>query len=658
MAGDEGVGKSSSADGQPPGTGAPVFISYASQDADTANAICRSLESQGIPCWIAPRDVKPGAQYADAIVRAISDAKAVVLVMSASGVASAHVGREVERAASKHKQIIAFKIDAAPLSAALEYFLSQSQWIDVPGLGLKPALVKLAEAVGSASASPAIPTASLPVSHVRTAKRVAIAAIILVGLSAALIAGYRFWPGSRGGSQQPAAIADKSIAVLPFTDMSQKKDQEYFGDGMAEEVINLLVRIPGLKVIGRTSSFQFKAKPDDLRKIGSTLGVAYIVEGSVRRSADHIRVTAQLVDARDGAQHWSESYDRDVNDVLKVQSEIATGLVRALQLEVNASAHFEQQALRNSEAYDSYLRGLHAWNRFDESGFEEAAVDFRHALDVDPSFALAAEELARTLLMQAIWGFVPPQKGYDQARAEAEATLRLNPNSALAHAVLGSVHTAYDFDWPAAEHELNVARALAPTNPHVLIFAADECIAVGRWNEAVRLMDAASAADPLHAGIYEDSGAAYLRLGRLAEAENAARRVLEITPTYAGGHFNLAVILLIEGKKEAAVAELQKETVPAAALGGLVFAYQAMHRTREADAALARFEEQYANELPMGVAEAYAMRGQNDQAFKWLDTAFAVKDTNLWLFKGDPLLKNLEGDPRYKAFLKKMNLPE
>jgi Flp pilus assembly protein TadD len=171
-------------------------------------------------------------------------------------------------------------------------------------------------------------------------------------------------------------------------------------------------------------------------------------------------------------------------------------------------------------------------------------------------------------------------------------------------------------------------------------------------------MDAASAADPLHAGIYEDSGAAYLRLGRLAEAENAARRVLEITPTYAGGHFNLAVILLIEGKKEAAVAELQKETVPAAALGGLVFAYQAMHRTREADAALARFEEQYANELPMGVAEAYAMRGQNDQAFKWLDTAFAVKDTNLWLFKGDPLLKNLEGDPRYKAFLKKMNLPE
>src|SRR3984957_17544125 len=178
MAGDKGVENSSEA--QSPGASAPVFISYASQDTDTANQICRSLESQGISCWIAPRDVKPGAEYADAIVRAINDAKAVVLVMSDGAVASAHVGREVERAASKRKPIIAFRIDAAPLSAALEYFLSQSQWIDVPALGLKAALAKLAEAAKSGSACPAVPTASHLVAHKRTGTRVLVAAAILI----------------------------------------------------------------------------------------------------------------------------------------------------------------------------------------------------------------------------------------------------------------------------------------------------------------------------------------------------------------------------------------------------------------------------------------------------------------------------------------------
>jgi TolB-like protein/tetratricopeptide (TPR) repeat protein len=650
--------------------GHDVFVSYASHDAAVANSIVENLEQHGCKCWIAPRDVAPGSQYADEIVGAINGSKVFVLVLSEHAVSSPHVGRELERAASKRRRIIVLRTDAAPLTRSFEYFLSESQWIDVAALGVPASLTKLSQAVRqrlepSSWVSPGLGTdVRNPADRKHkpsylTIKRLVAAAVFVVAAAVVVGVMVRYWPSKQGGPQAPmvAAISDKSIAVLPFVDMSEKKDQEYFGDGMAEEILNLLVRIPGLKVIGRTSSFQFKGKPDDLRNIGSTLGVVYVVEGSVRRSADHIRVTAQLIDARDGAHRWSETYDRSVSDVLVVQSEIATGLVRALQLEVNASAHFEQQALRNGEAYDSYLRGLHAWNRFNESGFEEAAVDFRHALDVDPSFALAAEELARTRLMQAIWGFVPPQTGYDQARAAAEATLQLNPNSALAHAVLGSVHTAYDFDWPAAEREINIAMALAPTNPHVLIFAADECLAVGRWNEAVRLMDAASAADPLHPGIYEDSGAAYLRLGRLTEAEKAARRVLEITPTYAGGHYQLAVILLTEGKNEAALAELQKETVPAATLGGLALVYHAMHRPRDADAALARFEGEHAKDFPMGVAEAYAVRGQNDQAFKWLDTAFALKDTNLWLFKGDPLLKNLEGDPRYQTFLKKMKLP-
>jgi len=244
----EGAEKTSETVAQ--GAAAPVFISYASQDADTANQICRSLESQGTSCWIAPRDVKPGAQYADAIVRAITEAKAVVLVLSGGAVASAHVGREVERAASKRKPIIAYRVDLAPLSAALEYFLSQSQWIDVPALGMKAALVKLAEAVGhrSVSAPQAIETRK----SMRLRKRIVIAAAVVVAVGVLVAAGVRYSLLGHKTATVAATTADKSIAVLPFVDMSEKRDQEYFGDGMAEEILDLLAKVPGLTVIGRT----------------------------------------------------------------------------------------------------------------------------------------------------------------------------------------------------------------------------------------------------------------------------------------------------------------------------------------------------------------------------------------------------------------------
>jgi hypothetical protein len=240
---DERVGKSSETVTQPSGVAAPVLISYASQDTDTADTICRSLESQGIPCWIAPRNVKPGAQYADAIVRAINEAKAVVLVMSTSAVDSAHVAREVERAASKRKPIIPFRVDAAALNPELEYFLSNAQWIDVPALGMPAALAKLAEAVGQGSAAP-----SQAVATGRKAgskKRIGIAAAGVVALGVVVGLSFYLWKSNHGSSVQAplvTAITDKSIAVLPFVDMSEKKDQEYFGDGMAEEIIDLLVK--------------------------------------------------------------------------------------------------------------------------------------------------------------------------------------------------------------------------------------------------------------------------------------------------------------------------------------------------------------------------------------------------------------------------------
>src|SRR5580700_11305590 len=246
MQGESGVGESSEAVSQSPGASAgaasrTVFLSYASPDAEVANQVCQFLESHGVPCWMAPRDVKPGAAYADAIVRAINEASALVLVLSTSTMASEHVSREVERAASKRKPVVAFRVDASQLSAELEYFLSRSQWIDVPALGMPAALARLAEAVGQGSAvGESRPTwgsgpagrASIDhaVGTASVAKRVVVAAAVVIALGVGGVVAVRFWQSKHGDAQAPAvaAISEKSIAVLPFTDMSEKKDQEYF----------------------------------------------------------------------------------------------------------------------------------------------------------------------------------------------------------------------------------------------------------------------------------------------------------------------------------------------------------------------------------------------------------------------------------------------
>jgi TolB-like protein len=312
---------------------------------------------------MAPRDVKPGAQYADAIVRAINDAQAVVLVLSGSAVTSSHVGREVERAASKHKPIIAFRIDAAPLVPALEYFLSESQWIDVPALGMPAALSKLVEAVGQRSAplSQANPLADRR--HGRV-KQSALAAAVVIAIGVGIALGVHYWSLNQRAAQTAAIpISDKSIAVLPFVDLSEKHDQEYFADGMAEEVIDLLANIPGLKVIGRTSSFQFKGKNQDLRAIGAALGVSYVVEGSVRRSGERLRVTAQLISAQDGSHLWSHTYEVPVGDTLKIQDQIASNLARALQVTVGADYQPDRPSFKSAAAYDLYLRGRNGLDR-------------------------------------------------------------------------------------------------------------------------------------------------------------------------------------------------------------------------------------------------------------------------------------------------------
>jgi TolB-like protein len=673
-------------------TGA-VFLSYASQDSDAARRICDALRAASINVWFDQSELRGGDAWDRRIRKQIHDCALFIPIISANSQARLEGYFRLEwKLAVERTHLMSDRVaflvpvvidDTVDAQADVPERFRAVHWMRLPGgvtqLEFVARIKRLLTAeppttagfpTGAASGSSPIPLTTGRPSPLRRALPIAVALLGLVALAYILFE--RLWiskpaaptAASNAASSSGAPSAaftppPHSIAVLPFADMSQNHDQEYFGDGMAEEIVSLLVKVPDLKVIGRTSSFQFKGKADDLRKVGAALGAAYVVEGSVRRSGDHIRVTVQLIDTHDGTHRWSETYDRQASDTLKIQDEIAANVVRALQLEVTSAGFLRGRVLpRNGETYDSYLRGLHALNRFNQPGMNEAVAHFRHALTLDPHFVPAAEQLARTLCDQPAWGFVPPSIGYEQARVAADAALKLAPQSAIAHAVLGCVHVWYDWDWPAALQEVETAMALSPNDPFVLGTAAIQRGAVGQWVESLSLCHAALSTDPLHAGAYQISFWTFIHLGRFAEAERAIRRVLEISPTYTGAHFQLGLILLMEGRSQEALTEMQKEIPLGGRAAGLVLVYHALRRTQEADAELAQLEVEHASDMAMWIAGLHAFRGQKDQAFTWLEKAYAQKDHYLWTIKTDPLLKNLEADPRYKAFLRKMNLLE
>src|ERR1700729_4100019 len=331
-----------------------VFISYAAQDSAIAETACEALEKAGVTCWIAPRDVTPGAFYGDEIVHAIDAARAIVLILSQSAASSPHVLREVERAASKRHAVISLRHDRAPLPAGLQYFLNTSQWLDASSGDTARALPKLVSAVQLAIQAPTVTPTGVPMGHVLapavsalSRKRAALVVASIVSLALVGLAVDRLWLSSHRAAATPAttpamsvpapatgapAIPEKSVAVLPFVDMSEKKDQEYFSDGLSEELIDMLTKVPELRVPARTSSFYFKGKQATVPEIAKALGVADVLEGSVRKSGNTLRITAQLIRVATGYHLWSETYDRKLDDIFKIQDEIAGAVVKALKV--------------------------------------------------------------------------------------------------------------------------------------------------------------------------------------------------------------------------------------------------------------------------------------------------------------------------------------
>ena len=455
---------------------------------------------------------------------------------------------------------------------------------------------------------------------------------------------------------------DTSIAVLPFADMSPGKDQEYFSDGLAEQLIHELAKKPGLKVVGRSSAFQFKGRNEDLRAVGRKLGVANVLEGSVRRDGNHLRITAELIKADDGFQLWSQTYDREISDVFAVQDEISRSATEALQLKLlGSSSQAVPSTVRsaNPEAYQTYLQASYFTGR--GTGKEDLGKALAYsdaAIKLDDKYAPTWALRASVQNMMAQYGLTEVSEGYRKARDDAERAIALDPTSASAYLALAQTQIFYDWDWDAANTCLTKAAVLEPSNAEVFSIRSHLSVVLGNLDEAIKLAEQAVALEPLRANSHLSLGYMLFLSGRYHEARAELQKALDLNPQAARVHVSLAKIFIAEGKPQLALAEIEKEPSGWGKLTGQVLVYRALGREQDSSTALAKLIGKHDTDSAYQIARAYAFRGESDRSFEWLERAYKQRDSGLPDIKTDPLLKNLRHDPRYTELLKKMHLPK
>lgn len=456
-----------------------------------------------------------------------------------------------------------------------------------------------------------------------------------------------------------------SIAVLPFVDLSPEKDQEYFSDGLAEELLNSLVKMQGLHVAARTSSFQFKGKNEDLRVIGQRLNVATVLEGSVRKQGQRVRISAQLIQVSDGFHLWSEVYDRDLTDIFVVQEEIARSVAGSLKVTLLGEKPRATQAT-SAEAYNAYLQGqyFHEQSSYRpdyEQRLEKAIAYYEEAIKLDPNYAPSWAALAWALEERARMGRDPDpldmEKDFSKGREAAERALALDPNLAAAYTAMGSIKQYYDWDWAGADACYQRALVLEPGNADIIGSAASLAATLNRFEEALRLSRRAVELDPLQARKHFVLAYRAWWAGRLDEAAAAGKKASELNPDLHWLHSVLGRVYLAQSHPQEALVEAERETWLPFRLQGRALAYHALARNQESDRALAELIAKYKKVGAFQVAEVYAFREETDAAFTWIEQAYVQHESGLPYIKGDPLLKSLERDPRYAAFLKKMRLP-
>jgi serine/threonine protein kinase/tetratricopeptide (TPR) repeat protein len=448
----------------------------------------------------------------------------------------------------------------------------------------------------------------------------------------------------------------RSVAVLPFTDMSEKHDQEYFSDGLSEELIDMLTQVPGLQVPARTSSFYFKGKSATIPEIANTLHVSHVLEGSVRKAGNTIRVTAQLVRADNGYYLWSETYDRDIKDIFKVQDEIAAAVVVALRGKLALSPKVSSRRTSNAEAYNQLLLGRQFFNRSNADALRRAVAAYHQAIALDPNYAAAYAGLADAEDNLADW--TGDTSGFRRAEVAADKAIALAPDEADGYSARGSQRIYHSWDWAGAQSDFIRALRLNPTDSVVLRAYGIMLGSLGRFPEAMTEIRKAIAIDPLSSRGWEALGTFLLAQKNFPATHEALRRALEIQPDDALSLNRLGVLQLLEGKAQDALSTYRLVDDDGFRLYGIAMAEHTLGHAKASQQALDEEIAKHASDSAYQIAEACSWRGEKDSAFSWLERAYRQGDGGLAEAKIDPLLENLRGDPRYEALLRKLNLVE
>ena len=691
--------------GTPTQSGPPraVFLSYASEDAPAAQRICAALRAAGIEVWFDQSELRGGDAWDSAIRRQIKSCALFVPIISATTHARVEGYFRLEwklaldrshLLAPDHPFIVPVAIDQTPQSdERLPDRFRELQWTRLPEGNTPPAFAErilrllspapvepLAAASASTHGSGAMPSVSasagITAAAAATTRRppssrtlLLCGAAVLAGLAALGLyrivapgrpadAGAAASAAGSPGTTAPAIRPQKSIAVLPFIDESEKKDQEYFSDGLSDELIDLLAKTPGLRVPARTSSFYFKGKQATLAEIGKALNVSHVLEGSVRKSGSALRISAELVNVADDARVWSETYDRTLDDVFKVQDDIANSVVAALKVSMLGEARPRAAPTTSSEAYLHFLRAQEAALEGSRGASANALAELEQAVAIDPAFAEAWTILA-TLRIN---GFVSAGIGtYESVRAAAmsdlQRSLSLNPQLAATHAELGRLYYQLDWNPAAAQPELRRALALDPNNAQALWVSGYFDDAEGRFDQAIAIHQKLRGNDPLGVDNYRQLGNAYYRAGRLDEGAAILTEAIMRFPEQRTGHYRLGLILLAQNKPEAALKQFELESDPDFKRLGVPLALDRLGRRAEADSYLAQAlaDKEARDGAAYQIALVYAARGDRDAAFQWLERAFRQRDAGMLWMKYDPLMKALADDPRFISLVERMS---
>ncbi len=626
-----------------------IFLSYASQDADAARRICDALRAVGLDVWFDQSALRGGDAWDASIRRQIKECTLFVPVISANTQAREEgyfrrewnlaVNRTLDMAEDK-AFLLPVVIDATmDAKARVPEKFREVQWTHLPAGEASAAFAERVQRLLSGG-NVALP---LPVAPPRAAPA----------------------PAAADAAREPP-----SIAVLPFVNMSRDEENEYFADGLSEELLNMLAKIRGLRVASRTSAFSFKGKGIDIPAIAQKLNVANVLEGSVRKSGKRVRITVQLIQVASDSHLWSETYDRELDDIFAVQDDIAQSVVKELRAALlgvpaetaastAAAADVRKAATGrsdNPEAFQLYLQGKFFGERITQADTDKAIALYRQAIAVDPDYALAWTGLSRIHQLQAGFGFAPIDEGFERAREAAQQALRLAPDLAEAHLELGLVQQNHDWNWTAADASFRRALELAPGDAHVLDGAASLARILGQHEKALALIRKALALDPLSAAIHREAAMVYFMSNRLEDAATSLQMALDLNPKGGLTHAFLAMTRLLQGRSDEALSLAQAESHDVFRYLAFAMIHHTLGHPEESESALKALIDGFGWTAAHQVAEAYAYRGQVDKAFEWLESAFAHRDPGVVHSAVDEFLRPLHGDPRWLPFLRRMHL--